>query len=289
MDIISYFLRWEDKYWGLFLAALFVFAFVAFSVYKDTDRRAAGRCLSASVYGLLGYLLLLCPLVYKDAVLAGFSDTEYERFFHIWIYPLILPAAGALIATLSCKKGEHKRAALLAAGFLMLFFVAGDMALVSPKASYISADLVGGKMQESYEMILEDAAKQNVQPRIWGPSEWMAKSRMYDSALLPSYGKDIAGAPEKYSETQRLMKNGYDSFENAESPRVNMEDQIGAIANLPNVLADAPVSYVAMIDPASLESDIQVDADAVFAACGYTYLGSAGDLRIYRYNNGEAR
>ena len=279
MDIIAYFVRWEDKYWGLFLAGLFVLLYVLV-----TDPACDGRRRKAAlvIYGLAAYLLVLCPPVYRLLHSLGVSDAAYERLLHIWQYPVLLPVAAAVLADRAVQKKETGRAALFFGGLLLIFALAGSLGIEDLQAGTFSASLPDAQTAESYRLILADSDVRGQKAVIWGPADWMAESRMFNKDLYPVYGKDILQDPGRYSQTQIAMKDGYDRYEDPDSPLINKEDQLGAIANTLRLYPDQPCCYVAVYDPRRQGAD--VDADSVFVQCGYELTGVSGDLRIYHFN-----
>ncbi len=283
MDIIAHFLRWEDKYWGLFLIGLFVLAAFCQGAAGDCPREEKRRYMTALLFGLVSYIVLLCPPVYDFFIARGINDFQYEQLFHIWQYPLFLPAVGALAGGAVCRKGERRRTLAFFAGLCLLFCVAGDGAMFTFSRDALTGEMMSKARQESYQLILADSDVRAEKAVIWGPSDWMADSRVFNGDLYPVYGKDILSEPAKYTEQARSMKSGYDSLEKADETVVNLEDLTGAVANMPNVLPEVGCNYVAV--PA--EALHRIDTDAIFEECGYEFTGSADGLRIY-HRDGQA-
>ena len=76
MDIMLYFMKLEDKYWGLFLAALFLLYIFLFVQKKEN-----GRWLV--LYGFLTYLVFACPLAYRLFADYGGMEKTYYKVSHI--------------------------------------------------------------------------------------------------------------------------------------------------------------------------------------------------------------
>ena len=278
MDITVYFLKLEDKYWGLFLIGLVLLFALAKSRVKE-----AGPLF---VCAFAGYLLFLCPLTYRALSRFFVPETRYELLSHIFLYPLILPLAAALGGSLIEKQSDSEkekkmRGILYGAFLLLLFFLSGDFFVLS-RGDFTGQSFYDKDMKASYEAVLADAASSGKEPVIWGPADWMAASRLYDGRLKPLYGKDITTDPEKYGDVKCQMRQGYDNFESPDAPLENREDQIGAIANFPNLYPDLQLSYVAVPDPA--DEGLSVDAQAIFCDVGYTFTGKYGGLLVFARN-----
>ncbi len=286
MDIILYFLRWEDKYWGLFLAALLFLAAVALAKRPDPESGESGLkrgLLALSICGLLSYLITICPLTYSLLQKAGITDGEYEHLFHLWQYPVILPLSGSFVLLLACREGEKKRYAMMAGLLFCLFLLSGDLIFTGFESEKVAVKLTEKECRESYDLVLRDAASRGEKATVWGPAFWMAESRMYDSDLYPVYGKDTEQRPEYYGQELLTMKQGFDRYEDPESPLVNMEDQLGAIANTLNLYPDQDCRYVAVFSAEARGGS--ADTDAIFESCGYEAVGATDKLRIYHHGS----
>ena len=285
MDILALFLKWEDKYWGLYLAGVFLLTVFVLQTPRGTESADSGtrkRAAALGLYGIAGYLLVICPLTYRLMLRLGGTDREYEKLLYIWQYPVLLPLFGALAARLAVRRGEKKRAALLVAGMAVILFVAGDFVPAHFSPQKLSPWLVSQQWQEGYRMILEDSDVRGQKAYIWGPYDWMASGRIFHKDLYPVYGKDIAQDVAKYSQAQQEMYRGYESYEDPDSPVVNKEDQLGAIANMPRLYPEQEFAYVVVYDPAA--QGLKIDVDGIFASCGYELTGVSQDLRIYHFN-----
>ncbi|MCR5282514.1 MAG: hypothetical protein K6E18_04030 [Lachnospiraceae bacterium] len=269
MDITVYFLKLEDKYWGLLLiAAVFLLA----AAYKKKDRRLFA---ALGLYGLLSYLLFLCPLTYSAIGRFFVPQSRYELLSHIWAFSLLLPLAAALALGLARDKKQRIFAALM---LVAVFFLAGDFFLI-PEAAAQQTPGLYKSYEKTYDAILSDAAGRGQSPVIWGPAEWMAMSRIVGDGMLPVYGKDITAFPEKYPEQALSLKQGYDSYEDPESPLENKDDQIGALGNLLLQYPEMGCHYLALTDPKS--QGLSYSAEEILAPLGYERVAKEGDLEVY--------
>ena len=269
MDITVYFLKLEDKYWGLLLIAAFLLLAVA---YKKKDRRLYA---ALGLYGFLSYLLFLCPLTYKAIGRLFVPESRYELVSHIWLFSLILPLASALVAGFAKEKKQKVFVALMV---VAVCFLAGDFFLI-PEAKQSSSPASYEVYEKSYETILRDADSRGVSPVIWGPSEWMAMSRILSGKMLPVYGKDISSFPEKYPEQILSLKQGYDSYEDPDSPLENKDDQIGALGNLLLQVPETGCRYLAVTDPES--QGLSFSAEQILEPLGYEKVAKEGDLEVF--------
>jgi hypothetical protein len=202
-------------------------------------------------------------------------ESRYELVSHIWLFSLILPLASALVLSFAKEKKQKVFAALMLAA---VFFLAGDFFLI-PEAKQLGSSLSYGAYEESYKSILEDANSRGQSPVIWGPSEWMAMSRVLSGEMIPVYGKDITSSPEKYSEQALSLKQGYDSYEDPNSPLENKDDQIGALGNLLLLYPETGCHYLAVTDPESL--GLSFTAEEILGPLGYEKVTKAGDLVVF--------
>lgn len=279
MDIILYFMKLEDKYWGIFLVAV-VFLFAVGERQKKQEEWYMAAC-----YGMLSYLVFICPLTYKLMSKVLPDSNNYYELSHIWLVIAIVPLAFSAAWELLSQKGDRRREKLYLAmgGFLVLFF-AGQLVYTDLEAKPDQYGVYDSAQTQVYDMILADAESIGCQDDItlWGPSALMAKSRIYDASFLPVYGKDIAQSEDNYSDTAKILYHGYSAYEAPDSLVINKDQQLWAIALFMNMYDEAACRYVVIFDPKSQGSD--VDAGVIFAECNFDMVGQADDLQVYRYN-----
>ncbi|MCR4691210.1 MAG: hypothetical protein K5739_07695 [Lachnospiraceae bacterium] len=282
MDITLYFLKLEDKYWGLFLLSAFLLLVLSLRREKEEEKqgRSGGKVFlpaALGIYGFLAYLVFVNPATAYFYSSLPRSGEYYEILSHIWLFPVFLPLAVMLAR--EAGKGKHPFLCALLVG--MLFLTAGDLFFLEPFGSPSEAGMMAPTEEASYRLVWEDAKERGVEPVIWGPASWMAHARLYENGIRPLYEKDIAKSPENYSECQRVMRDAYDRYESPDSPLDNKEDQMGALANFLHVYSDAGCNYVAVQDPESL--GLSLDADEIFLPLGYEKAGKSGELLIYYF------
>lgn len=279
MDITLYFMKLEDKYWGLFLAALLLLC-----IWGGRQREKRRWYLTAC-YGMLSYLVFLCPLTYRlVAKLFPALESCYYELGHIWLVIGILPLVfTATWEWLDGKQNARKEQLYLAVGGFLILLAAGEFAYFQPMQRPERLGIYEAAQTQAYDMILADAQKNGMEHDIslWGPFDFMAGSRVYDASFLPVYGKDIAVDESGYHDIARTLYHGYTSYEDEDSLLINKDQQLWAIALFMNLYDEAACRYVVILDPASQGSD--VDADPIFAECKFVSVGQAGDYRIYRY------
>ncbi len=278
-----YNIRLEDQYWGLYLVSILICCALV-----RKDRRVS---YLMPVYGVLSFFPFFASPLFR--LLAGFfaESYKYEELSHIWLYPVFIPlalsaavsmTAGAASEGTGGGKGSRRAGT---AGVIMAIVIAvcwaGDPVIFDMGAQGTCEGFFSESQKAAYELILSDSESRGIaEPVIWGDAALMAKSRIYDTRLLPLYGKDITEHPEKYSDELTSLKETYDMFE-AKADHINgKEDQIAALANAFNVFEGVWCDYVVIADPVQQGAD--VDADAIFAQLGYEVTGSAGGLLVYR-------
>lgn len=284
MDITLYFMKLEDKYWGVFLAAL-ALLFVLESAADGKKRLRTAAC-----YGILAYLIFLCPLTYRLLTEEILQEELYYELSHIWLVIVLVPLAfAAAWEALSQKGGRRKEKLYLAVGGFLILFFAGEAAYTGLSQRPDVYGIYDSEQVQVYDMILQDAQTTGCQDDItlWGPFWLMAKSRVYDTAFLPVYGKDIAQDESGYSDIAKTLYHGYTSYEDEESLVINKDQQLWALALFMNLYDEAACRYVVVIDPASQGSD--VDARPIFAECKFEMVGQAGNLQVYRYDGKDAK
>lgn len=247
MDVILLFMKLEDKYWGIFLVALF-FLYLLWTE-KKTEAGATKKALFLAVYGLASYLVFLCPLTYKAVLRFAPSLADYYPLSHIQLAVPVMVLAGATALLLAAKEGK-KRAAGLLIGFALLLAAAGDFAYLEPAPSSWSA-VSEREEAEVFDMMLAHAKENGEEGklRIWGMEPLMAKSRIYDAAFQPLYGKDIAQNPGKYSQELQLMYQNYASYDNENVTSINIGDQMDAIAGFPHLYPETDCDYLILYVP----------------------------------------
>ena len=220
MDVILLFMKLEDKYWGVFLAALF-FLYLLWTE-KKAEEKTAKKALFLAVYGLIGYLLFLCPLTYKAVLRFAPALADYYPLSHIQLAVPVMVLAGASALLLAAREGK-KRAVGLLIGFALMLAAAGDFAYLDPAPSAWSA-VSDKEQEEAFDMMLAHAKENGLEGklRIWGMEQLMAKSRMYDASFQPLYGKDMVQNPEKYSQELQLMYQNYASYDNENVTSINI-------------------------------------------------------------------
>lgn len=268
MKLTLYFMRMEDKYWGLFLMGL--------AVLFGLRRKETGRLLALS---LLLSLICICPVTaYGLSAVFPFLG-EYYRLWHL--VPAGVVVCAALTLLYSLLSGEGRRQAVYALGVFAILFFAGEFAYTSRDAFNNDRTFLGKEESGAYELVLRDMKEQGKETAcLWGPYKVMADCRIYSPAFLPVYGKDIAMEESEYSDTLKSMYEGYTRLEEGDPAADNRDEQIMAVANCLNVFPEIPCDYVIMADPKTAGGD--VDCVWIFEALGYVYVGEADTLQIFR-------
>lgn len=270
MDIMLYFMKLEDKYWGLFLAALFLLYIFLFVQKKEN-----GRWLV--LYGFLTYLVFICPLTYRLFADYGGMEKTYYKVSHI---ELVVPVL-CLALTLAWQKirGYRKKILpLFTLGMVLLFVFSGTLVYTQAGSRMPVQGCYREQEKEAYDLMLADAGDADA-VTFWGPSELMAKSRIYSGRLQPIYGKDIAASPDAYSGELQTLYQGYSSYEAKDSLLINKDEQLGAIANCLHLYPQIDCRYVVVYDPKQQGTDF--DAEEIFTSLGYRFVGQTGELMLF--------
>ena len=293
MELTLYFMRYEDKYWGVFLLALFLL----FYLRKKETKGLFWMALALSC-------ICLCPLTAYGITKLLPSLENYYVLWHL------VPSAVVVctdLVILKEKWGETRvRSLVWVLGVFVILFFAGEFAYTSADAWNDDVSFVGKEQVQVYDMILADMKEQGrVTASLWGPQKLMADSRVYSALLRPIYGKDMSRGTGGYSDSLTGMYQGYTTFEAVEGATENMEEQIMAIANCLNVFEDVSCDYVVMVKPAekvkNWEYEIEeltekqiakndelkqkvldIDTVWIFEQLGYVHVGETGSLHVFR-------
>ncbi|MBO6015089.1 MAG: hypothetical protein J6P60_00685 [Lachnospiraceae bacterium] len=268
MKLTLYFMRLEDKYWGLFLGGLFVLFLLR---ARETGRLLVTACVTA--------LVCICPITAYVLLRVLPSGTEYYRLWAITPALVVICAALTLLYERIGKKRRDKF--LFVSGVFVILFLAGEFAYTSGDARTDDPTRIGRDKAGAYELMLSDMRQQGKETAfLWGPYRVMADSRIYDTSLRPIYGKDIEKENGAYDQTLMSLYQGYENFAAEDAPTDNKEEQVMAIANALNVFPEITCDYVVMIDPKTQGTD--VDPIWIFEALGYVYVGESGMYQVYR-------
>lgn len=268
MELTIYFMRLEDKYWGLFLVGLFVLFYA--------QKKAFNRLLYLA---LVACGICLCPLTAYFLTDVFKIVSNYYYLFHIIPAGVVVCTAIALIWE---KFYNEKRACfILFCGVFILLFFAGEFSYTSANGFNNDMTFLGKEEVAVYELMLEDMREQGKEEAyLWGPYKVMADSRIYSAKFLPIYGKDITEEDAGYSPTLFSMYQGYSSFEAVDSNLANKEEQVMAIANCLNVYSEIVCDYVIVQNPKVLGSE--AEPIWIFEELGYVYVGEAESLQVFR-------
>ncbi len=290
MDVVLLFMRLEDKYWGLFLVALF---FLFLYAQNRKQEKGTQTFLLLSVYGLVAYLLFLCPWIYEWITKLVPVLSDYYTVSHVQLVVPVLSIAGATALLLAENEGKGKRISLLI-GLTALLYFAGDFAYLPSQEDGWKAKASSQEV-EIFDLILEHAHQRGEEGKayIWGMEEIMAKCRLYDAMLCPVYGKDIATVPEKYNEAQNMLYQGYARYDISGGTAINVSDQFDALALLPYQYEQEPCEYVILYDPKTQFEDYkeyfkkkEFDAVGHFSALGYEHVGSTKTMLLFYKKKG---
>lgn len=293
MELTLYFMRYEDKYWGIFLLALFL-------LFYFRKKETKGIFWMALVLSCI----CICPLTAYGITLLVPSLENYYSLWHI------VPSAVVVCVTLVILHEKWCDTSVRNVVFVLfvfvLFFFAGEFAYTSADAWNDDSSFVGKEQVQVYDMILADMEKQEKENvSLWGPQKLMADSRVYSGLLRPIYGKDISDGTGLYGDSLMGMYQGYSTYEAVEGPAENMEEQVMAIANCLNVFEDVSCDYVVIIKPAhkveGWESEmanmsekkqkkqqelvnivLEIDTLWIFEQLGYEYVGETTSLQVFR-------
>lgn len=268
MELTIYFMRLEDKYWGVFLVGLFVLFYL--------QKKEINRLLFLS---LLTCVICLCPPIAYFLTDVIKLVPEYYYLFHMIPTGVVVCTVIALIWEQFWDE-KRSRFILLAGVFLLLFF-AGEFAYTSANRFNNDQTFLGKEEAAVYELMLADMEEQGKEEAyLWGPYKVMADSRIYSAKFLPIYGKDITKEEAGYSPTLLSMYQGYSSFEAPDSNLANKKEQVMAIANCLNVYPEIVCDYVIVQNPKELGAD--VDPIWIFEELGYVYVGEAESFQVFR-------
>ena len=292
MEVTLLFMKMEDKYWGLFLAALF-FLFVLCLMYKDKDEKKARNYLFLSLYGVIAYLLFLCPPVYAAVTKLCPQLSGYYELSHVQMMVPVMVIAAVMALEAARKEGKGRMAGLLA-GFFVLLAATGDFAYVPAEDAKWQAEC-SLEEKEAFDLILRHAKDRDDDGRIriWGMEELMAKSRLYDSDFQPLYGKDIGVSPEKYSALQQAMYQCYSAYDVVDGTAINIKDRLDALSGPPHQYAELDCEYVILHDPKKQFDDYEeffkddeFDAVSYFSALGYEAVGRTEHMLLFYRQEG---
>ncbi len=292
MDVVVLFMKLEDKYWGIFLAALF-FLYVVWVDNRKT-KIAKRWPLMFAVYGIVSYLIFLCPLTYKAVQKMAPSLSGYYEISHMQLVVPILTVAGTT-ALLIVNKESKKRAMCLLIGFALLLVAAGDFAYLSPETSGWAATC-----NEEEEQVLDAIlahAKENGEEgklRIWGMEKLMAKSRLYEDAFVPIYGKDMGEHPERYNEQLQIMYQNYASYDRGDGSAINIGDQVDALACFPYLYPEVDCDYLILYNPekqyadyAEFYGETGFDIEGRVCDLGYELVGKTDLMFVFYKQEGR--
>lgn len=293
MELTLYFMRLEDKYWGVFLLALFLL----FYMKKKETQGLLWMTFVLSV-------ICICPLTAYGITMLVPSLENYYSLWHI------VPSAVVVCTALTIFKENwcdtKFRSVIFALGVFAILFFSGEFAYTSADVWNDDCSFVGKEQEQVYNLILEDMEKQGKNDvSLWGPQKLMADSRVYSAQLCPIYGKDIGGGIGVYGDSLMGMYQGYTTYEGVEGPAENMEEQVMAIANCLNVFTEVTCDYVVMIKPAHkvenwepkieemtdkeiaknqelVQKVLDIDTVWIFERLGYEYVGETDSLQVFR-------
>lgn len=281
-------MKMEDKYWGLFLAALFFFWAICRKGRKDNRRNV----VLLLVYALSAYAVFLCPLTYQWTAERFSALSTYYEISHVQLMVPVLVLAGTMAVTYAEKEGKGKGAILLAAFFAVLV-VCGDFAYVPAVTSEWSAEC-NKEEREVFDQILQHAKDRGDEEiRIWGMDEMMAKSRFYSDEFRPVYGKDMAENPQRYSQGAQMLYQGYSRYDVEDGTAINIGDQLDALGGLLYLYPETGCEYVILYDPAKQFEDYKeyfgengFDAVARFSSLGYEPVGRTETMLLFYKQEG---
>ena len=291
MDVVVLFMKLEDKYWGIFLAALF-FLYVVWMENKKPGKPRRWPFMFA-VYGLISYLVFMCPLTYDAIQKFVPSLSAYYELSHMQLVVPILVVAGTTALLIANEQGK-RRAMYLLIGLVFLFVAAGDFAYLSPETTGWTATC-SKEEEQALDMILKHSrSKKNGGVRIWGMEKLMAKSRLYDVAFHPIYGKDMGDHPEKYSEEMQTMYKNYAAYDKGDGSSINLGDQIDALACFPFLYPEVDCDYLILHDPEYQFEDYEkfygeTDFDMETRVCqlGYEFVGRTETMLLFYKQEGR--
>ena len=255
---VFYYMRLEDKYWVLFLAALILL--YAMCEYGKTAKQYAGRILYVVGYGLLSYVLVFNTPVYSFLV-SRFTwlETSYYELSHIVMMVPVIAVALTSVA-LYFHKQDKKRVAYLMAGVVFVLGLAGDFVGAASAQTNIKYEFTDEEKQV-YEMMLSHAREHGGKDAVtfWGMDELMRKSVFYEEELEPVYRNDIRTNPEKYDDGVREMHDGYQKYVEREYDADRNRDFAYAIAGLPYIHPEVDCDYVVVYRPEAQEMNAEIE------------------------------
>ena len=284
-EIVLYFMRFEDKYWALFLAGLFLL-FVLF--LEEKDRKMRERICYVAGFGLFMHLLVFCPLAY-DVVTRAFPALEsYYETAHLIPCVTVLSFAATAVLLRLREEGFRRMVAMLL-GLCLILSLAGDFAYI-PFSEEQETYHCDKEEAQTLDMIIEHAdSRGNTDTiSIWGMEELMRKSPFYHTRFTPIYGKDISTDPEAYSEHIRSMRDGYEKYTRTENTGDDLRDYLDAIAGLWKLYDEVDCDYVIVYVPerqlerAGQEVTLQTEqACQAFEHAGFETVGSTRDKIVF--------
>lgn len=292
MDVIVLFMKLEDKYWGIFLAALFLL----YVVWLESRKKSYAKRwpLMFSVYGLVSYLVFLCPLTYQAVQKFVPGISEYYELSHVQLVVPILAVAGTT-ALVIVNHESRKRAMCLFLGFALLLAAAGDLAYISPETTGWKATC-DKEEEQVLDMMLahSDENGEDGKVRIWGMDKLMAKSRLYDDTFQPIYGKDMEEHPERYSEAMQTMYRNYAAYDKGDGTSVNLGDQIDALACFPYLYPETDCDYLILHSPeyqfedyAQFYGESGFDMEDRVCPLGYEFVGRTETMLLFYRQEGR--
>jgi len=292
MDVIVLFMKLEDKYWGIFLVALF-FLYVVWLEKRKINRSRRWPFMFA-VYGLVSYLVFLSPLTYRAVQKFVPSLSGYYELSHVQLVVPILAVAGTT-ALLIVNQESRKRAACLLVGLALLLVAAGDFAYFSPEKSGWKATC-NKEEEQVLDMILAhaDATGEDGKLRVWGMEKLMAKSRLYNEAFQPIYGKDMGDNPGGYSEQLQIMYRNYSAYDRGDGSSINLGDQLDALACFPYLYEDVDCEYMILHAPEYQFEDYTefygkkgFDIEERVCGLGYELVGKTNTMFVFYRQEGR--
>lgn len=295
MDVILYYMKLEDKYWGLFLVALFLLFSVALA--KSGEERK--NYWFIAVYGLSAYLLFICPLTYRILIKIAPELSGYYELSHIELAVPVIAFAATIAAKKAWEQGKDKFGCFMIGMFLILF-LAGDFVYLPTYKSEVRANRFQEE-GEAFGILLAHAESRGDETiRLWAMDDFMAQSRLYQEDFRPVYGKDMEAHPENYSESLRNLHMAYNSYDSEKTNVVNLKEQLDALGSFPFLYPDVECEYFVIYNPEVQFSDEEAAAEyekyvAVndydprknISGLGYEFIGETESYLLF-YRAGSA-
>ena len=135
MKNVLHYMRLEDKYWGLFLAGLFVLFYLR---SKETKRLLVLACAAS--------LVCICPLTAYELITLFPALEGYYKLWHMVPAGVVVCAALTLIFERFGQ--DRRRQFLFVSGMFVILFFAGEFAYSSrdawnDDATFLGAEQVG--------------------------------------------------------------------------------------------------------------------------------------------------